>query len=200
MNDSQPVYEIRCPVHGTVTFSPRELRVINHPLVQRLRCVSQLGLASLVFPGATHTRFNHSLGVMHLAGRVFDQIAPSLELPGGAAGEAHTYWRTVVRMAGLLHDVGHPPFSHTFEAILPTKGRLPLPRDWYRHLEPTARATHEDFSVAAVHHLSQGPEALLTSEEARDICALIDDAIAPSDRMAKPPGGPSIYPVLKQII
>jgi hypothetical protein len=200
MDATQAAYEIRCPVHGTVPFSARELRVINHPLVQRLRCVSQLGLASLVFPGATHTRFNHSLGVMHLAGRVFDQIAPSLGLAGGPGGESYTYWRTVVRLAGLLHDVGHPPFSHTFEAILPTRGRLPLPREWYRHLDPTARATHEDYSIAAIYSLTQESPALLTVEEARDICALIDDGIAPTDRSAGNGSDSNIYPVLKQII
>jgi hypothetical protein len=199
--DAPPAaYEIRCPVHGTIPFSARELQVINHPLVQRLRCVSQLGLASLVFPGATHTRFNHSLGVMHLAGRVFDQIAPSLGLSGGPAGEPHSYWRTVVRLAGLLHDVGHPPFSHTFEPLLPNKGRLPLPREWYRHLDPAARASHEDFSVAAIHALAQQSPPLLTLAEARDICALIDDGIVPTERLSRHAGRSSIYPVLKQII
>jgi hypothetical protein len=193
-------FEIRCPIHGTIPFGPRELQIINHPLVQRLRCVSQLGLGALVFPGATHTRFNHSLGVMHLAGRVFDQIAPSLELPGGATGDAYTYWRMVVRLAGLLHDLGHPPFSHTFEAILPPKGRLSLPKDWYCALAPGDRATHEDFSIAAIHALAQATPQLLSVEEARDICALVDEAIAPSARFAAGPGGISIYPVLKQII
>jgi hypothetical protein len=198
-HEARASFEVRCPVHGTIPFSERERQVINHPLVQRLRCISQLGLASLVFPGATHTRFNHSLGVMHLAGRVFDQIVPTLET-GGAGGDNRDYWRTVVRLAGLLHDSGHPPFSHTFEALLPNKGRLPLPRDWYRRLALTERATHEDFSVAAIHALAHESPPLLSLDEARDICALIDDSVVPTERLGGGNGTGGVYPVLKQII
>jgi HD superfamily phosphohydrolase len=192
-------FEVRCPLHGTISFTERERVIVNHPLVQRLRGISQLGFASLVFPGATHTRFSHSLGVMHLAGRVFDQIAPTLGLD--SAPRERDHWRAVVRLAGLLHDLGHPPYSHTFEPLLPPKAGLPLPRAWYRRLDISQRSTHEDFSVAAVCALARETPPLISEEEARDICALIDSAIVPGERMGSGNGRqPALYPVLKQII
>src|SRR3954452_17431728 len=61
-------YEIRDPIHRTILISEEERRVVDHPWVQRLRQIKQLGFVSLVYPGAVHDRFQHSLGVMHLAG------------------------------------------------------------------------------------------------------------------------------------
>ena len=64
--------EIRDPIHKGIPISAAELAVADHPWVQRLRRIAQTGFAHLPFPGATHSRFSHSLGVMHLAGRAFD--------------------------------------------------------------------------------------------------------------------------------
>lgn len=72
---------------------------------QRLRRIKQLALASLVYPGAVHTRFEHSLGVMHLAGKIGERLLSDEEVP-------------LVRLAGLLHDLGHGPFSHVSEELL----------------------------------------------------------------------------------
>lgn len=121
------IHEIRDAVHVFVRFDSHERKVLNSRPFQRLRHIHQLGLSHLVYPGATHRRFEHSLGVMELADRVFgvvtqktvlsDEIRallPELDNP-----DELTYWRRVLRMAALCHDIGHLPFSHTGEGLLP---------------------------------------------------------------------------------
>jgi len=75
MADPHRRYEIRCPVHGFVTISDWEREIIEQPAFQRLRRIRQLGWTDQVYPGAMHTRFEHSLGVMHVATCLYDAIA-----------------------------------------------------------------------------------------------------------------------------
>ncbi len=98
--------EIRDPVHGYVKLEGLALELADTPQMQRLRWIKQLGLANLVYPGANHTRFEHSLGVYHLAGVLADHLR---------LGEED---RLKVTVAALLHDVGHGPLSHATEAAL----------------------------------------------------------------------------------
>ena len=98
--------EVRDPLYGLVEYNDLEEKLINTRLFQRLRRIKQLGLATLVYPGASHTRFEHSIGVMHLAG----EIALKLNLSKSS--------REIIRLAGLLHDVGHGPFSHVSEQVM----------------------------------------------------------------------------------
>lgn len=120
------VYEVRDAVHGFVAYDDDERRIIDSPPFQRLRHVHQLALTYKVYPGATHKRFEHCLGVMHLAGRVYDVITRPDKIDDSVrryiperTDRAHPYWRTVVRMAALCHDMGHLPFSHAAEDLLP---------------------------------------------------------------------------------
>ena len=92
-------------VHGSIKLDGVMLELAGAPEINRLHYIKQLGLVYLVFPGAHHTRFEHSLGVSHVA----DRIAQELKLPEDE--------RNLVRVAGFLHDVGHGPFSHTLEYI-----------------------------------------------------------------------------------
>jgi len=102
--------EIKDPVHGYVYITEEEKTIIDSYPVQRLHRLRQLAGAEYVYPGANHTRFEHSVGVMYLAGRVVEnpyisQLVSEDEI-------------ATVRIAGLLHDVGHGPFSHVFEQLL----------------------------------------------------------------------------------
>jgi HD superfamily phosphohydrolase len=102
--------EIKDPVHGYVYITKKEKTVIDSYPVQRLHRLRQLAGAEYVYPGANHTRFEHSVGVMHLAGQVVGN--PNLsELLSEDQAE-------MVRIAAVLHDVGHGPFSHVFEHLL----------------------------------------------------------------------------------
>ncbi len=179
MSNAFPVYESRCPIHGTISFNEREKRIIDHPFYQRLRHISQLGFANYVYTGATHSRFGHSLGVMHLAGKIFDRIV-ALErdwLLDIFTPDDIAYFSQVVRFAALLHDTGHPPFSHSCEAVLPFKKSLPLPTDWYMSFDAEEQATHEDFSIAIIYALACESPPLLSMTEAQDVCALIDSKV-----------------------
>jgi uncharacterized protein len=100
---------VRDPLWNNIRLEPEALAVVDTPAIQRLRYVRQLGHAFLVYPGATHTRFEHCLGAYHLARRVVTQLE---ELEGRRLDPADTLR---VRLAALLHDVGHYPFSHALE-------------------------------------------------------------------------------------
>jgi uncharacterized protein len=98
--------EIRDPIHGFIYRTETEQKLMDTQVFQRLRGIKQLALANLVYPGAMHTRFDHSVGVMHVAGRMAEQLTDSRELV------------ELARVTALLHDVGHGPFSHVSEDIL----------------------------------------------------------------------------------
>lgn len=112
---------LRDPVHGLVAFEGEVEPVIEALLrtreVQRLRRVQQLGLTSLVFPGAEHSRFSHALGTAHVMARLIDSLRPRQgDLPKEQRLEGSICREAVA--AALLHDVGHGPFSHLFEDVL----------------------------------------------------------------------------------
>jgi HD superfamily phosphohydrolase len=117
------MHEICDPIHDFIKLDSNERRVLDSPPVQRLRHISQLALTNLIYPGATHKRFEHSLGVMELAGRVFDVITDKANLtrrimPMIPKRSELIRWRKILRIAALCHDIGHLPFSHSAESDL----------------------------------------------------------------------------------
>jgi HD superfamily phosphohydrolase len=106
---------IRDPVHDVVAFQIKEpldallFKLLNAAEFQRLRRILQLGMAHLAYPGATHSRYSHSLGVMQTARQMLSHLARTLAI--------HEADRTVCLVAALLHDLGHGPFSHVFERV-----------------------------------------------------------------------------------
>lgn len=125
------IHEIRDPIHVFVRLDNHEREVLNSSPFQRLRHIHQLALTYLLYPGATHKRFEHSLGVMELAGRVFDVVTNPDNVTDEIRGflgplsqsDELRYWRRALRMAALCHDIGHLPFSHAAEKEL-------LPEGW----------------------------------------------------------------------
>jgi len=104
------------PIHDFVRVNQSELEVIDTPIFQRLRRIKQLSGAHLIYPGAQHTRFEHSLGVMHIASMACQSLLEKSIIPLDQIQN--------LRFAGLLHDIGHGPFSHLFEEILQKNQKL----------------------------------------------------------------------------
>lgn len=235
------VRRIRDNLHGSIDVSELEDLVIGHPFFQRLRRIRQLAFLHYVFPGATHTRFEHSLGVLHLAGRAWDKLKanqvrlrnslgddqifaasesdqPS-EAGGGLGGPAlhgrlhptfalmdkifnSAYILQTFRLAALLHDVGHPPFSHSGEHFMPTWSEIlnanpELPDYLYAYLQGRAKALkeqgldpavervrHEIYSILLIekileHVYLEHPELGLKIDP-RDVISLVNPAIKPA--------------------
>ena len=128
---------IRDPIHNLIVFDDKDeidqlaWQLINTLEFQRLRRIRQLGVSEFVFPGATHTRFSHSIGVYHNARRLIhlidEHLLDSTETGGGRGKPPSEDRSIVIRLAALLHDIGHGPFSHAFEgarsALAKAKGQ-----------------------------------------------------------------------------
>lgn len=148
MHDHEHNNVVACPVHGFITLSRSvdeaedlpgeagETSVIDTPFLQRLRRIHQLQAAWWVFPSGEHTRLQHCFGTMHLAGTFAKELYPSLKT---ACHETPFPSQPLVvetmRLAGLLHDVGHGPFGHFFDE---------------QYLKPRFGYTHEDVSAQII--------------------------------------------------
>ena len=199
---SATLTEVRDPIHGAIPISPDELSVLDHPLLQRLRHIKQLGFSDLSFPGATHNRYLHSVGAMHLAGRAFDAIFCGSEVDALVDQKRRAEMRRLVRIAALLHDVGHAPFSHASEFAMPAVGLLEIPAyqlqsDRY----PSDRqATHEDYTVKIITDSSLTPSIeLITGIPALAVAGLVDPQLAVKAEWYRA-GGIDWRPLLQQLI
>uniref|UniRef100_A0ABI8AJ36 Deoxynucleoside triphosphate triphosphohydrolase SAMHD1 n=1 Tax=Felis catus TaxID=9685 RepID=A0ABI8AJ36_FELCA len=164
---------INDPIHGHIELHPLLIRIIDTPQFQRLRYIKQLGGSYYIFPGASHNRFEHSLGVGYLAGclvRALREKQPELQISERDV--------LCVQIAGLCHDLGHGPFSHMFDGRF-----IPLAR-------PDVEWTHEQGSVKMFEHLvnSNGLKAVmehygLIPEE--DICFIKEQITGPLESPIK---------------
>ncbi len=110
MND-----KYRDPIHGYIEVSQLENKIINSPPFQRLRNIKQLAMTYLVFHGAEHTRFGHSLGVMHLVTKAFRSVIK--KNPDFLSDQKKLWYEQILRLIALTHDLGHAPFSHASEVV-----------------------------------------------------------------------------------
>jgi len=197
----QPLTEVRDPIHGAITLDASELSILDHPLVQRLRHIKQLGFSDLSFPGATHNRYLHSVGAMHLGGRAFEALfthGPASSL----SSERRRSLRRLVRTAALLHDVGHAPFSHASEFAMPLLEDLDVGA--YKQqpeLYPGDRqATHEDYTVKIITDSSlTGVLEEHCQLPAGAVAGLIDPKL-PVERSWYEADGINWRPLLQQLI
>jgi len=143
----ESMFRIRDPLHGTISLSSMEEKLLDCCQMQRLRGIRQLATAYLVYPGANHTRFEHSIGTLFLADRMCREMGMSEERIAK------------VRVAALLHDVGHVAFSHESEAVL--KGKL---------------GTHEEVGRRMMLH-GEVADALSSEFSPREIASLCDTAL-----------------------
>lgn len=139
--------EIRDPIHGSIYLSDGEETIIESVEFQRLREIKQLGFSEFSFPGATHNRFLHSIGVSHVAGLVFDNIFRAFPFTKSANKNR---FRQLVKLAALLHDVGHGPLSHTTEQVMPELSKLNVKIYQDQSVNQNRQANHEDYTIKFV--------------------------------------------------
>lgn len=133
---------IKDPIHGYIELGEDEVDVVDTRAFQRLRRIIQLPFVYLVYPGARHCRFDHSLGCMYLAGELAERLG------------LDEHRRKVLRLAGLLHDLGHTPYSHLLEPLLQEKG--------LSHEQMTIRIIREDEELGeALRRCGVDPEEIV---------------------------------------
>lgn len=199
--------EIRDPVHGSLYYSDPEVAVLDTPEYQRLRAIKQLGYAEFSFPGATHNRYLHSVGVGHLAGLTFDAI---FKIYPFSKPSVKTRFRQVLRLASLLHDVGHGPLSHTTEQVMPhlSELKIALYKEQEKYgdeahtvMNHNRRANHEDYTIKYVTDSNISNTII---EQFKDIApihvaCLIDKALhCPDDFFTD--NGVDFRPILSQLV
>jgi len=141
--------DVRDPIHGNIALADAEVNILDSKAYQRLRQIKQLGFSEFSFPGATHNRYLHSLGVCHLAGVAFDNIFSAFPF---SSDSVRKRLRQTVRLGALLHDIGHGPLSHASEEVMPSLKSLKVGVYAKRESAPAAdqQANHEDYTIKFV--------------------------------------------------
>jgi HD superfamily phosphohydrolase len=184
---SARVQRIRDPVHGLIVFEKDGLaarrdqvawKLLNTPEFQRLRRIRQLGVSEFTFPGATHTRFAHSIGVFQTARKLVEILKRQM-----ADDEFDPDRANISVLAALLHDLGHGPFSHAFELVQKARGAEKHHENWtadiIRNREGSIRAILEDFRRGITEEIAE----LLTAEVPKDIYHAVVSSSFDADRL-----------------
>ncbi|WP_417335429.1 HD domain-containing protein [Halobacteriovorax marinus] len=139
--------EVRDPVHGSIHILDEEIAIIQHDFFQRLRNIKQLGFSEYVFPGATHTRFIHSIGVMNIGDKAFDKL-----FRDKIGHKDFQRLKETFKLGCLLHDIGHAPLSHSTESVMPSLKELKIPARFLSEKDQNSdrQATHEDYTIKAI--------------------------------------------------
>ncbi|MFQ5951733.1 MAG: HD domain-containing protein [Candidatus Geothermarchaeales archaeon] len=148
----KPTKLIADPIYGFIGLSEIEEKLVDTPFIQRLRHISQLGPVDYVFPGASHSRFSHSLGAVHVAALVTQRLMDMAEMSAEAAQK--------LRLAALLHDVGHYPMSHVIEFVMTQE-------------QDRAKGRHPELSAHLVLSTQLGEIIEAGGYEPRDIIAIM---------------------------
>jgi uncharacterized protein len=145
---------IRDPIHGFVHLKDRECRIVDTTIFQRLRSIQQLAFASMVYPGAVHTRFDHTLGVFAVASKMCEVL------------EIDENFVPILRFAALLHDLGHGPFSHVSETVMDSICPVEYANQFgqrdkiHELITQKIVLTHPDLDVLSVHERKQVADLL----------------------------------------
>lgn len=139
--------EIRDPVHGSIHILDEEIPIITHNFFKRLRNIKQLGFSEYIFPGATHTRYIHSIGVMDIGRRAFEKLFKKYE-----GTKDYLRLKETFKLGCLLHDIGHAPLSHSTESVMPLLSELNIPKEFLSDKEQRhdRQASHEDYTIKAI--------------------------------------------------
>ncbi|MDX1451525.1 MAG: phosphohydrolase [Oleiphilaceae bacterium] len=203
------------PVHGGIPLLKHEVAIVDHPLFQRLRYICQNDILSLVFPGATHSRFLHSVGAMHVGGRMFmamienglkRRAKSSIRGIPDKTLEAISYFNRLVRSACLLHDSGHCSFSHQFSRTPAINHMLNAPGRFealWRHDNYRAyysfipeELEHEHYSILVAHTILHDVDLSRYQLEASDIIGLMETSeVLPSQRFLQ--HAQALWPLIK---
>lgn len=179
---------IRDPIHGLIVFDKDEpvdalaWNLINTPEFQRLRRIKQLGVSEFVYPSATHTRFAHSIGVFHTARKLIDIIDRELEKMNRSPDTEREF---VVQIAALLHDIGHGPFSHTFESVQKERDIKKKHEKWSAEIirNPCGKVMNLLNSHTGITDLAEKVAKLLESEDPVDIYHSVVSSSFDADRL-----------------
>lgn len=209
--------KIRDPIHTSIPITALEQKIIDEPEFQRLRRIQQTAFLKFVFPGANHSRFEHSLGAMHVAQKVFSALVQNqvqllkreksynnksedITHPSILATEEaiflfqnNVYPLQCVRVASLLHDIGHSPLSHSGEMLMPSWETL-FESTTFRNLpeflqqgllkkcngKVKRKVKHEVYTLMLTYRVLNKIFKDELPHFAQDVCSLIDDSIAPS--------------------